>query len=124
MQPDPAHYRPIPSNPHGIQAGCLLFPTQTPIVQGGGTSQDFVAQQGGDEDTFIFMLGVRRFDTMLGSVDIVEGVFLSESGQGFRATWDHQQLMGETERGGWTVIPVDEVRAEWTDRVERRMNRS
>ena len=80
--------------------------------------------QGGDEDTFIFMLGVRRFDTMLGSVDIVEGVFLSESGQGFRATWDHQQLMGETERGGWTVIPVDEVRAEWTDRVERRMNRS
>lgn len=123
MQPDPTQYHPIPTNDHGIQAGCLLFPTQTPIVGGGGTSQDFVLQQGGDEDTFIFMLGVRRFETLMGSVNIVEGVFLAEAGPGFRATWDFEQLMGECDRGGWTVIPVDEVRSEWTERVERRMNK-
>jgi hypothetical protein len=120
---DPARYHEIPGNPHAISAGCLLFATDTPIVAGGGTSQDFVVQQGGDADTFIFMLGVRRHDTLLGTVEILEGVFLSQDGPGFRATWDFHQLMREVEHGGWKVVPTDEVLESWVDTVEQRMNK-
>lgn len=123
MLVDPSRYHEIADNPHGITAGCLLFPTGTPIVQGGGTSLDFIHQQGGDDDTFIFMFGVRKLHTVLGAVEILEGVFLSEGGPGFRATWDFDQLMRETESGGWRVIPTEEVLETWAETVEARMNR-
>lgn len=120
MLVDARDYYDLPANPHGIRAGTILLPTTTPIVPGGGTSHDFVVEQGGDEDTFIFLLGLRR--VQLG-VDVIEGVFLSESGPGFRPTWGLQQLMRETSLGGWHVITTDEVLRDWAARVEARMNR-
>jgi len=124
MRIDPSQYREIPANPHQIGAGAVLLPTKTPIIAGGATSLDFVLEQGGDDDTFIFMLGVRRY--LLGggqAVDILEGIFLSESGAGFKATWDFHQLMREVDHGGWTVVPKEEVLEAWVERVEERMNR-
>lgn len=116
---DPRQYYEIPPNPHGISAGSLLLPTETPIVAS-GSSLDFVLEQGGDEDTFIFLFGMRR--ALIG-VDVLEGVFLSEAGPGFRPTWAFEQLMRETELGGWFVVPTREVLRSWTGRVEARMNR-
>lgn len=116
---DPREYHEVPANPHGISAGALLLPTEQPIVAA-GSSLDFVLEQGGDEDTFIFLFGMRR---ALVGVDVLEGVFLSERGPGFRPSWGLQQLMRETELGGWFVVPATEVLRSWTGRVEERMNR-
>ena len=125
MRIDPRELREIPTNEQGISAGSVLLPTRVPIVQGGGTSLDFVREQGGDEDTFVFMLGVRLHETPMGPFPVLEGVFLSEEGPGFHPTWDLQQLLGETARGGWTVIPTAQVLAgEWVEKIERRMNAS
>jgi len=117
---DPRDYYELPANPHRIRAGTILLPTTTPIVPGGGTSHDFVVEQGGDDDTFIFLLGLRRAQV---GVDVVEGVLLNETGPGFRPTWGVQQLMRETSLGGWHVITTDEVLRDWVERVEARMNR-
>lgn len=123
MQVDPSLYREIPSNEHGISAGCVLLPTAASIVVGGGTSEDFIRLQGGDESTFILIFGIRPLQDMLGrEIEILEGVFLTASGPGFIATWDYDQLMSETARGGWTVVPRVEVLSEWLERVETRMN--
>lgn len=116
---DPGQYYEIPPNPHGISAGSILLPTEAPIVAS-GSSLDFVLEQGGDEDTFVFLFGMRR---ALVGVDVLEGVFLSDAGPGFRPSWGFQQLMRETELGGWFVVPTKEVLRSWTDRVEERMNR-
>lgn len=121
---DPSEFEEIPANRHDIHAGTLLFPTTEPIVGDGGTSLDFVREQGGDEDTFVFMFGVRPMQNLLGmGVDVLEGVFLSESGPGFRPTWDLEQLMRETDLGGWRVVTTDEVLEDWVSRIEARMNR-
>lgn len=123
MVVDPSRYQELPENRHGISAGCLLFPTATPIVAGGGSSLGFVHEQGGDDGTFIFILGQRRTHTLLGEpVDIIEGVFLSEAGPGFHPTWDFEQLLRETDLGGWRVVPTEEVLSQWASTVERRMN--
>lgn len=85
---------------------------------------DFVLSQGGDEETFIFMFGLRPMFNVLGmQAGIIEGVFLTEGGPGFHPTWDFSQLMGEIDRGGWKVIPTPEVLEAWTTRIEARMNR-
>ncbi len=123
VQVDPSRYRDIPANPHQILAGSVLVPTERPIVAGGGTSLQFVHTQGGDDDTFVLMLGQRLVgDLMGGELEVLEGVFLSPSGPGFHPTWDFNQLMRETDLGGWTVIPRAKVLAEWLERVESRMN--
>jgi len=124
MHVDASRFEEIPENRHHIQAGCLLFPTEQPIVVGGGTSLDFVREQGGDDDTFIFMFGLRYAANLFGQqVAILEGVFLSESGPGFHATWDLDQLQQETDLGGWKVVPTQTVLEHWVQVVERRMNR-
>lgn len=117
MQIDPARYHEIRENPHAISAGCVLQPL------GDGT-MEFMHQQGGDEDTFILMLGAQKVHTPKGAIEILEGVFLSEDGPGFHPTWDHNQLMNEVVRGSWTIVPKDEVLEEWVERVEERMNKS
>jgi len=123
MQVDPSLYREIPANEHGITAGCVLLPTDTAIVVGGGTSRDFIRQQGGDDSTFILIFGIRPLQDMLGrEIEILEGVFLNTGGPGFIATWDYDQLMSETQRGGWTVVSTADVLGEWIERVETRMN--
>ncbi len=124
MRVDPRDYLEIPSNRHGIAAGAILLPTQEPIVQGGSSSLDFVREQGGDEDTFIFMFGMREVSGLYGkTIRILEGVFLGEAGPGFYPTWGLEQLMRETDHGGWTVVPTEDVLEEWAERVEERMNR-
>lgn len=123
MAIDPREYSEIATNPHGIAAGSLLLPTRVPIVMGGGTSLDFVLEQGGSEETFVFMLGARGIGTPLGKVQVLEGVFLDPGGPGFHPTWDLHQLMREVAAGGWKVIPTAEVLAsDWVARVEQRMN--
>ncbi|MGE0706755.1 MAG: hypothetical protein AB7N76_06080 [Planctomycetota bacterium] len=125
MQIDPRDFHQIPDNRHGIASGCVLLPTEVPIVAGGGTSLQFVRDQGGDDDTFILLFGQRAIRDLLGQdVDILEGIFLSERGPGFHPTWDFDQLMRETDLGGWTVIQTDEVLRTWRERVETRINRS
>ena len=124
MLVDPSDYHQVPENRHGIQAGTILLPTAIPIVAGGGTSGDFVRQQGGNDETFVFLFGVRTVRNILGvEVEILEGVFLDEDGPGFRPTWDYDQLMREADLGGWKVISTDEVVDSWVERVEARMNR-
>jgi hypothetical protein len=124
MLVDPKDYLEIPSNRHGIAAGAVLLPTKAPIVQGGSSSLDFVKEQGGDEDTFIFLFGMREVSGLYGkTIRILEGIFLSESGPGFYPTWGHEQLLRETDNGGWTVIPTEQVLLEWTERIEERINR-
>ena len=123
MHIDPGSYAEIPENRHRISAGSVLLPTQIPIVAGGATSLEFVLEQGGNEDTFIFMFGVRQVYNLLGiQHDILEGVFLSETGPGFLPTWGYEQLMHETDLGGWRVVPTEEVLSDWAQRVEARMN--
>lgn len=123
MHVDPRAYHDLPANPLGLAAGAVLLPTRVPIVLGGGTSLDFVREQGGDDDTFVFLFGVRVVRDLDGDeVPIVEGVFLSEDGPGFVPTWGVEQLARETAAGGWKVVPRAEVLASWTERVERRMN--
>lgn len=123
MRIDPRDFQEIPVNEHGIAAGSVLLPTRTPIVQGGGTSLDFVLEQEGDQDTFIFMLGAHRASAVPVGLLLLEGVFLSAKGPGFHPTWSYQQLMRETAAGGWTVVPTPEVLAsDWVARIEARMN--
>jgi hypothetical protein len=125
MYVDPSRYQEIPDNGPGIKAGSLLFPTKTPIVEGGGTSLQFVHEQGGDDTTFVFMFGLRPVLNLFGQqVEILEGVFLSEQGPGFHPTWDLEQLVRETELGGWRVVHTEEVLAKWVGTVEQRMNAS
>ena len=101
----------------------MLLATEAPIVAGGGTSLEFLHTQGGTKETFVLMLGQREVgDLMGGELEVLEGVFLSPAGPGFHPTWDFHQLMRETALGGWTVVPVTTVLAEWVDRVESRMN--
>lgn len=124
MQVDPSLYREIPSNEQGISAGCVLLPTDVAIVTGGGTSLDFIRQQGGEDSTFILIFGIRPLQDILGrEIEILEGVFLNPSGPGFIATWDYDQLLSETRRGGWTVVETPEVLESWLEPVETRMNR-
>lgn len=124
MQVDASRYREIPRNRHDIRAGTVLLPTQVPIVAGGGTSVDFIHQQGGDADTFILMLGQRRVgDLVGGDLEVLEGIFLNPTGPGFHATWDYEQLLRETDLGGWKVVPTGEVLSDWLERVETLMNR-
>ena len=115
MQIDPSRYNQIRDNPHQIAAGCVLQPL------GDGT-MEFMHQQGGDEDTFILMLGAQKVHTPQGAIEILEGVFLSADGPGFHPTWDHDQLMREIDRGSWTIVPTEVVLEEWVERVETRMN--
>jgi hypothetical protein len=123
VQVDSSRYREIPENPHQIRAGAVLLPTAAPIVAGGGTSFEFIHAQGGDDETFVLMLGERMVGDLLGGeLEVLEGVFLSPKGPGFHPTWDFHQLMRETDLGGWTVVPVSSVLTEWVDRVETRMN--
>jgi len=120
----PEDYHEIAENRHGVGAGSLLLPTETPLVSGGGTSRDFVDQQGGDGTTFIFLFGVREALGPLGAtVTFIEGVFLSESGPGFHPTWDHEQLLREIDLGGWRVVKTSEMLERWAARVEERMNK-
>jgi hypothetical protein len=121
---DPSKYEQIPDNPFGIQAGSILLPTEAEIVGSGGTSFDFVRDQGGDDDTFIFMFGLRPVFNLIGArVDILEGVFLTGGGPAFQPTWGFDQLLRETRLGGWKVVPTDEVLTSgWLDKVEHRMN--
>jgi hypothetical protein len=120
----PEDYSHIPTNRHDVAAGAILLPTEKPIALGGGTSLQFVLEQGGDQGTFIFLLGVRHARGPLGvPIEFLEGVFLSEGGRGFRATWGFEQLLREIDAGGWRVIPVRDVLDSWTGRVEERMNR-
>jgi hypothetical protein len=117
-------YSQLPENRHEVTSGSILLPTETPITLGGGTSLKFVIEQGGDLDTFIFVLGVRRARGPLGvPIEFLEGVFLQEAGRGFRATWGLEQLLREIDLGGWRVVPVRDVLSSWTARVEERMNR-
>ena len=111
MQIDASLYHEIPANPHGVAAGALLLPTETPIVAGGGTSLEFVVDQGGCDSTLIFLLGMRVVHLPLppGGTEILEGIFLNPDGPGFHPTWAFEQLMRETASGGWRVIPTDEV---------------
>ena len=121
---DPSQYEEIPENRHSIQAGCVLIPTQIPIVAGGGTSLEFVRQQGGDDHTFVFMFGVRPVFNLGGQrISILEGVFLAKDGPGFRPTWDFDQLLRETDLGGWQVVPTSNVLESWTQEIEARMSR-
>ncbi|MEZ6184155.1 MAG: hypothetical protein R3F62_03985 [Planctomycetota bacterium] len=116
MEIDPTRYHQIRENPFQVAAGCVLEPL------GEGT-MDFMHRQGGDEATFILMLGAQRMHLGKGRpIEILEGIFLNEDGPGFHATWDHDQLMGEIRRGSWTIVPTETVLAEWTERVEARMN--
>jgi hypothetical protein len=115
-------YAPIPNNRHKIEPAALLFPTKTPIIVDGSTSLDFVIEQGGDPETFIFMFGVSRAASKRISGEVIEGVFLNAGGPGFHATWTLEQLCGEIDKGGWRVIPCAEVLSSWSARVERRMN--
>jgi len=109
----------VPPNDLGLTSGAILLPTTQALTLGGGTSLDFVIGQGGDKDTFVFLLGL---STELKPFRVIEGVFLSAEGPGFRATWGTEQLALEVTRGGWTVIPKDLVLADWVERVEARMN--
>lgn len=120
---DPAQFHELPGNAHGLAAGALLFATDAPIVAGGGTSRAFVHEQGGDDETFVFLLGGRRVADLLGNeLLVIEGVFLSQGGPGFHPTWGFEQLLREVTLGGWKVIPTAEVLTSWTAEVERRMN--
>ena len=120
----PQDYVQLPENRHGVSAGAVLIPTDVSITTGGGSSCDFVEQQGGDEDTFIFIFGLREARGPGGAtVDFVEGVFLTGEGPGFRPTWGLEQLLREIDLDGWRVVKTDEVLRTWTRRVEERMNK-
>lgn len=124
MTLDPRDFTQIPENRHDVQAGSLLFATETPITLGGGTSRAFVKDQGGDDSTFVFLLGQRQARGPLGiPVTFVEGVFLLENGRGFHPTWGLEQLLREIDAGGWRVVTTPEVLGNWTGKVEARMNR-
>jgi hypothetical protein len=119
----PEDYRQIPENRHSIAAGSILLPTDSAITVTGASSRDFVAQQGGDESTFIFIFGIREARGALGAtVEFLEGVFLSESGQGFHPTWDLEQLLREVDLGGWKVVTTGQMLDGWVAKVEARMN--
>jgi len=124
MQVDPSRYRDLPENPHGIHAGCVLLPTDVPIVLGGGTSRDFVREQGGSSETFVFLFGARSvaIEPSGQHLQVLEGVFLNEDGPGFHPTWDLSQLLREVDLGGWTVIPTHTVLSTWAEKIEQRMN--
>jgi hypothetical protein len=119
----PDDYRQIPENRHGVSAGSILLPTQKEITLGGGSSKEFVEQQGGDDSTFIFIFGIREArDTAGQAVEFLEGVFLSDDGPGFHPTWDTEQLLHEIDLGGWEVVTTEQMLAGWVEKVERRMN--
>lgn len=125
MDLDPRRYGQIPRNELLIAAGTLLFPTDIPIVAGGGTSLAFVHDQGGCDETFVFLLGARTALNIVGAeVDVLEGVLLTPRGpiRDFLPTWDYHQLLREVGLGGWRVVPTEEVLRSWTDVVEARMN--
>ncbi len=122
----PQDYSEIPENRYGIAAGTVLIPTDLPITGEGVSSMDFVIEQGGNRDTFIFLLGVREARSASGAkVSFIEGIFLSERGRGFHATWGVEQLVAEVDLGGWRVVTTREVlaNAPWIRRIEDRMNR-
>jgi hypothetical protein len=120
----PQDYSQLPENRHGVSAGTVLLPTEVSITTGGGSSRDFVEQQGGDADTFIFVFGLREARGPLGTmVDFIEGVFLTAEGPGFRPTWGLEQLLREIDLDGWRVVKTDEVLKSWTRRIEERMNK-
>ena len=120
----PQDYRQIPENRHEVSAGTILLPTEVSITTGGGSSRDFVEQQGGAVDTFIFIFGLREAHAPDGSpVEFLEGVFLTADGPGFRPTWGLEQLLREIDLDGWRVVKTGEVVKSWTRRVEERMNR-
>mgnify|MGYP001284654812 CR=1 FL=1 len=114
-------YAPIPPNPAGVESGTILLPTRTKLNLVGSSSLDFVLEQGGDTSTFIFLFGLARD---MEPLEVIEGIFLNESGPGFRPTWGVEQLVLEIKRGGWKVIEKDEVLVSWAGRVERIMNRA
>ena len=117
-------YRELPTNRHGVTAGCILIPTEVSITTGGGSSRDFVEQKGGDEDTFIFVFGAREALLPTGTAaQFLEGIFLTSHGPGFRPTWGLEQLLREIDLDGWRVVKTPEVLKSWTRRVEERMNR-
>jgi hypothetical protein len=121
----PQDYRDLPENRHALGAGTVLLPTEEPITGGGATSLEFVLEQGGSRDTFIFLFGLREARAQDGRrVAFVEGVFLNEEGPGFHATWGVEQLVAEVDLGGWKVVPTREVLASptWIARIEERMN--
>src|SRR4051794_3798251 len=75
----PQDYTELPENRHGIGAGSVLIPTDKAITLMGGTSRAFVLEQGGDDDTFVFLLGQREARGPLGAaITFLEGLFLSE----------------------------------------------
>lgn len=110
----------IPENPFGLSAGAVLEATEDPLTANGGSSLDFVIEQGGGRDTIIFLFGIRRD---VAPLQIIEGVFLNEGGRGFHPTWGFFQLLAEVRAGGWTVIPRDEALAQRREMIELRMNR-
>jgi hypothetical protein len=120
----PQDYHELPANRHAVAAGSILLPTDREIAGAGGSSLDFVTQQGGNASTFIFVLGVRQArgpeETI---VEFVEGIFLSDAGSGFRPTWGVDQLLNEIDLGGWKVVPTGEMLERWATTVEERMNR-
>jgi len=120
----PRDYCQIPENRHGVQAGSILLPTAKGITLGGASSKDFVDQQGGDDSTFVFLFGVREGrDPSGGEVEFLEGVFLSDGGQGFHPTWGVEQLLREIDVGGWEVVSTKEMLEGWVAKVEERMNK-
>lgn len=120
----PQDYHQVPDNRHGVSAGSVLLPTEVSITTGGGSSLDFVEQQGGDTGTFIFLFGVREAPGPTGTpIHFLEGVFLTSDGPGFRPTWGLEQLLREIDLDGWRVIKTDEVLKTWVRRVEERMNK-
>ena len=120
----PEDYSHVPANRHDVAAGAILLPTEKVITLAGNSSLGFVREQGGDSETIVFVLGLREARGPLGvPIEFLEGIFLSEKGRGFHPTWGLEQLLREIDLGGWRVIPVPEVLARWTKKVEDRMNK-
>lgn len=113
------NYAQIPENPHKVGAACLLIATDKALNIFGHNTIDWVKQQGGDEDTIIFIFGV----SLKSPRPYIEGVFLNSNGRGFHPTWGIEQLFNEIREGSWDVIPTEEVIQSWTAKVERLMNK-
>ena len=112
-------YSRIPQNSFEVDAGSILIATDKALNIFGQNTIDWVIQQGGHQDTIIFLFGISKKSPL----HYIEGVFLNPDGRGFHPTWGVEQLFNEIREGSWDVVPTDKVIQSWTSKVERLMNK-
>lgn len=90
----------IPTNSCQLTLGCVLLRPDNPATSGWETAQEFMEALGGDEETFILLLGMQG--------EILYGLPLGKEPMqpAFDPSWDVDQLCREIQAGVWKVIPA------------------